>query len=265
MVGSAFLSTVCVADTITIDGTRYDGVYVRESDSRYYVQIPSNGQTLSAPKSRVDASQVVLTEDKSERDALLLEWRIQNAVDDPRAQEGTEGSLLSHGVSMTHPSPQETWESVSSQSDLRVDRSAPLKTHAALADPVTPRQQTVRMPADLDTGKATNGYVQPIKLDDIKLKEALDALLRPLNLDYEVRDGYIWISTAEKIRSESSEPLEVRTFHLNHAGGEVLPKIGLSNMGGPGGIVSGGTGYGGYGNEYGGGYRGTERGAYRGR
>lgn len=230
--GCAFFSGVCGADAITIDGVRYDGVYVRESDSRYYVQIPSSGQTISAPKPRVDVAQVIITEDKAEREALLREWRIRNAADEPQSQEGTEGAVLLDGLLTPQPSRPEAPEPASPHDDARENRSAPLRTHAALAEPAI-RQHTAPRPAGFKTGTATDGYVQPITLDEIERKEALDALLRPLNLDYEVREGCIWVSTAERIRSESSEPLEVRTFQLNHAGAETLPKLGLSNRGGP--------------------------------
>ena len=88
----------------------------------------------------------------------------------------------------------------------------------------------------------TEGVVPYINLKDVTLREALKALLRPLNLDFSVQPSLIWISTPDNIRHESFEELETRYYELRNAGAETLFKIVLRNPGGGGG---GGGGYGG--------------------
>ncbi len=70
----AFLQ-LCVADTITVDGHKYDGVYIRQSDTMYYVLIPSDGSTLLVEKVSGKASNVVLLKDVAARKALLGQWK----------------------------------------------------------------------------------------------------------------------------------------------------------------------------------------------
>ena len=105
--------------------------------------------------------------------------------------------------------------------------------------------------------EVTDGYVPYIKLEDVPLSDALKALLRPLNLSYSVQPGFLWISTAEKIRTESFEELETRIYELRNAGAETLFKIVVRNPGGQGGQNfgiggQGGGGFGGGGGGFGG-------------
>ncbi|MFA6245265.1 MAG: tetratricopeptide repeat protein, partial [Candidatus Hydrogenedentales bacterium] len=95
--------------------------------------------------------------------------------------------------------------------------------------------------------QVTTGYVPYIKLDDVPLRSALRALLRPLNLTFSVQPGFLWISTPEKIRTETFEELETRIYELRNAGAETLFKIVVQNSGGQGGTsgLGGGGGLGG--------------------
>ena len=112
---------------------------------------------------------------------------------------------------------------------------------------------------ELGAGYVTDGIVLYINLKDVTLREALKALLRPLNLDFSVQPGFIWISTPQRIREESFEELETRYYELRNAGAETLFKIVLRNPGGMGGGYGGGGmggmggGMGGMGGGYGGG------------
>ncbi|NUM56430.1 MAG: tetratricopeptide repeat protein, partial [Candidatus Hydrogenedentes bacterium] len=90
--------------------------------------------------------------------------------------------------------------------------------------------------------QATDGYVPYVKLEDVPLRDALKALLRPLNLSYSIQPSFLWISTAEKIRTETFEDLETRIYELRNAGAETLFKIVVQN---PGGGLQGGGGFGG--------------------
>ena len=119
-------------------------------------------------------------------------------------------------------------------------------------------------------GYTTDGIVPYINLKNVALRDALKALLRPLNLDFAVQPGFIWISTPDKIRLETFEDLETRYYELRNAGAETLFKIVIRNVGGGGGGGYGGQrgGYGGqrggYGGGGGGGYGGGGYGGQRG-
>jgi tetratricopeptide (TPR) repeat protein len=98
----------------------------------------------------------------------------------------------------------------------------------------------------------TDGMIPFINLQNMSLRNALKALLRPLNLDYSIQGDYIWISTPERIRTETFENLETRFYTLQNAGAETLFKIVVTNAGGFGGSqtfgeASGGAGGGGLG------------------
>jgi type II secretory pathway component GspD/PulD (secretin)/outer membrane protein assembly factor BamD (BamD/ComL family) len=115
--------------------------------------------------------------------------------------------------------------------------------------------------------EVTDGYVPYIKLEDVPLSDALKALLRPLNLSYSVQPGFLWISTAEKIRTESFEELETRIYELRNAGAETLFKIVIRNPGGQGAQnfgIGGGQGGGGFGGQGGGGFGGQGGGGFGG-
>ncbi|MFO7774929.1 MAG: tetratricopeptide repeat protein, partial [Candidatus Hydrogenedentota bacterium] len=100
-------------------------------------------------------------------------------------------------------------------------------------------------------GWATDGMVPYIRLEDVTLRQALRALLRPLNLDFGVQPGFVWVSTHERLRFESFEELETRYYELRNAGAETMFKVVVQNtggvqsqfgMGGGGGIGGGGFG-----------------------
>jgi hypothetical protein len=83
-----FAATWVKADSIVIDGDMYDDVVVREGPSQYYVQIPGDGRTISAPKADVKPEDVVVIKDKAAREALLEEWRKNSALrPKPKARE----------------------------------------------------------------------------------------------------------------------------------------------------------------------------------
>lgn len=101
----------------------------------------------------------------------------------------------------------------------------------------------------------TDGMVQYINLKDVSLREALKAILHPLNLDFSVQGNYLWISTPENIRTEAFEDLETRVYMLENAGAETLFKLVLTQEAGRGDqfILGGNTGGGGGGQGGGGG------------
>jgi hypothetical protein len=73
------VASAAAGDSIVIGGVTYDNVIVRDGPSQYYVQIPSDGRTISASKSDVKPEDVVIGKDKAARRALLEEWGKNNA------------------------------------------------------------------------------------------------------------------------------------------------------------------------------------------
>lgn len=108
------------------------------------------------------------------------------------------------------------------------------------AAPTRGRRRPTRARAGQET--AIGGMIDYINLKNVTLGDALTAILRPLNLAYSVESTFIWISTPEKIRTESFEDLETRYYQLNYFGNETLFKITLSlgSLTGSGGGGGGG-------------------------
>ena len=235
----AVSSGLSVADSITVEGTTYEDVYVRQGGSMYYVALPDEGRVMSFAKSAVDPEAVVLTEDTSQRAALLRQWEERRI-----ARQETAAPRLDIGDADSNKA------------------SAVLAGRGASAAPAVPEQgygaRAQRNPP------AGDGVVGRVSLKNVGLGQALKATLRPLNLDYSVQDNFVWISTPEKIRTESFEELETRTYALRGVGAsDTLPKIVLRH--GPlvaqASSLHSGRGYGAYGD---GGRYGRGRGAYGG-
>ena len=176
------------------------------------------------------------------------------------------------------------------QPRLGIGQQQQMTAFGAPAQPGMTGVQVSGATQDAYYGFKSDGIVPYINLKNVTLAEALQALLRPLGLDYSVQPGFIWISKPEIIRQETFEPLETRYYELRNAGAETLFKIVLRNtfgavgggvgaygggvgaygggIGGYGGGIYGGIGgygggYGGYGGA--GGYRGGYGGGYGGR
>ncbi len=92
--------------------------------------------------------------------------------------------------------------------DNRVIRPRKAKDPGGAADPP-------------DTAYVTDGIISYVNLKNVSLKQTLQAILRPLGLDYSVESSFIWISTPEKIASESFgffyRPSSIFTFHQEGA------------------------------------------------
>lgn len=68
-------AAVAHSDSIVIDGTLYEGVYVGTGGAMYYVQDPSDGSMISVPKPEVKASDVSITRNRHERRKLYDSWK----------------------------------------------------------------------------------------------------------------------------------------------------------------------------------------------
>lgn len=74
----AFLATSpVVADSITIDGKRYENVYIGSGASMYYIQNPVDGSMMSVPKAMVSDSDITITADRAARRKLREAWKAQ--------------------------------------------------------------------------------------------------------------------------------------------------------------------------------------------
>ena len=222
-----FAAAVCWADSIKVDGKAFENVLIRESASMYYVQIPSEGSVFSVPKSEIRAEEVSISGDAAQRDALRGEW----------TRKHNQARNIVTADASTEP------------------RVAPATAAGGQARTESAGTRVVSASrSDNSSGVAeTDGYISRIKLKDVPLGTALKAILRTKNLDYEVEDGYIWISTPEKLRRESFETPETRMYGLQSPGADTLPKIVVRNPGAAQ-VGYGGQGYGsgqGYGQGYG--------------
>lgn len=210
-----------VADRITVDGTTYENVVVREGASLYYVLLPEEGRTFSVSKDKAGPDAVSISADRAERRRLEDNWaanRSNNQLSDPARRKALA-------------------------STLPVDEPD---------EPVLPARL---VPVSSAEDPVTDGYVPRLKLRDVPLKNALDAVLRPLNLAYRVEDDYIYISSPQRLRHEASGRLTTRTFNVNGFG-DTLPKVVVRNQGGFAGGFGGqglGGGLGGVGGGLGGG------------
>ena len=221
---------VASADSITANGKQYDGVIVRESGTRYYIANPSDGKAFSVAKSEVAPESVEILP-ASERATLQREWEFNAGY---------------------------------AQKDATEQRAA-LDQKNGGPSAAEPIRITAPPDAAYETnGKyATDGIVDHVKLQNVPLREALDATLRPLNLTYATDGNILFVTTPDRARTESSGGTASRGYTLADASG-TLPKIVVQNSGGPsaagnagfGGGQGGGIGQGGFGGGGGGGFGG---------
>ncbi len=71
----ACAADAALADAIVVDGVAYKNVYIRQSDSRYYILLPREGRSFSVSKDRVSPTDVFIDPDRDAREALLREWK----------------------------------------------------------------------------------------------------------------------------------------------------------------------------------------------
>jgi hypothetical protein len=219
-----------IADTIALDGESFSGVYIREGRNMLYIQFPEDGTVRSARKADVPSSDISYS-DEEERTALIGRWRQARAAKlapaTPIALEVPKGLA-------------------SARDDSRVLRATGTSRV---------KQTATRSDAGPFALIESNGESRYLNLSKIPLGVALKAMLRPMNLDYAVKNGMVWISTPARIRAESFEDLETRYYRLSAGAVETLPKIVIRN---PGGVRS--MAMAGFGGQQGGGGFGGQRG-----
>lgn len=214
------MTGLAAADRITLDGVAHDGVYIRQSDSLYYVQFPETGAVQAVPKADVAPDAVQIDTDEAARAALLARWNAARTPARPLA--------------------------------------APSKPPAPKAPAVAPAAEAglpaLHLKGDASYDHAGDGVVPYVRMDNVPLGTALKAVLRTQGLDYTVQDNFIYISTPERIRRESFESTETRVYPF-YDDAEALPKIVLRQSLPGGGVSYSGGGLGG-GANYGGGQAG---------
>lgn len=198
------------ADTITIGADTHEGVYVVEGQSMYFVHFPETGAVQAVRKDLVPAGKVSIAKDAGARAALRDRWKANNdrRLGRDAAPEAPAGAPA---------------------------LAASLQMAAVGQGPARPAPGTAAVPQNGAGGAyASDGMVGHVRLKNVPLKQALKGVLRPLNLDYKAEEGYLWISTPDRIRTESAEPLETRYYEPKSPVADTLPKVIVGNPGGPG-------------------------------
>lgn len=208
---------LALADTIAHKDATYEGVYVTESPERYFVGFPEDGRALSLKKDEV--THVQLSDDPGYRQSLYDLWSANNSA--RKVQQQIYRQVTPANVRLPEPGQQPQ------RAGARPEEPQARSVGAPLVLPV-PRPEAL----ENKDGYVTDGMVDSINLQDVPLKDGLRAMLRPLNLDYKVEEGHIWISTPERIRTESTERLETRVYEPKSTAYETLPEIILANPGG---------------------------------
>lgn len=103
-VALVILAGMAAADSIAVKGAVYKDVYLRETDTRYYIQIPREGRTISVDKAQVRPETVSITEDEAVREALLKTWNENYAKRHPKPAAKPD-KTKSAGSALAAPSP----------------------------------------------------------------------------------------------------------------------------------------------------------------
>ena len=244
---------IAFGDSIVLDGVAHSDVIVRESSTMYYVQFPKDGSIRSVRKSAVDPKDVSIKANTPARAGLKAQWRANN--DRARIERGLNpltlelpkpesNHLAPADFEATNAAPTERIELhpngegggrtqviASPQAVQRLQAAAGAFLLSAVA-PTAGGFGVGGIGAAPGPEIVTDGVVPYVNLRNVSLRDALHAILRPLNLDFSVEPGFIWISTPEKLRQETFEDLETRYYDLRSAAAETLFKIVVSNPGG---------------------------------
>lgn len=220
-----------MADTISVDGVRHEGVLVEQTARMIYVRFPANGEILSYPREGVP-DDAVAESSADERRKLEAAWDALRSTS--QSETVVPDVAPTRAVSPAYKPEDET-------------RSRPsVKRFTLKGDPAVAAEARRRA----SEVARSDGMVDHVKLDDVPLADALDALLRPLGLDYTLANGYLYITSPNELTREAQHEIESRVYQLKSVGAESLPKIVVRPQQQ---LLGGGTGSGGFGNSGGGG------------
>lgn len=65
------------ADSIIVDGKRYEDIYLGAGAEMYYIQDPTDGSMITVPKSAVKEKDIQITADREARRKLRDQWRLK--------------------------------------------------------------------------------------------------------------------------------------------------------------------------------------------
>ena len=68
---------LAAADSIVVNGKRYDDIYVGVGTQVYYIQDPADGSMIEVPKSTVREKDITITPDREARRKLRDQWRMR--------------------------------------------------------------------------------------------------------------------------------------------------------------------------------------------
>jgi len=107
--------TAIHADAITVDGKRYENIYLGAGAEMYYIQDPADGSMIHVPKSSVREQDIEITADREERRKLRDQWRMKRmnkTTDSPASAPATDWKKeLPNVVSPPGPRPDATVKS----------------------------------------------------------------------------------------------------------------------------------------------------------
>jgi hypothetical protein len=213
------------ADEVCLDGVWHSGVLIAESPAQYYIHFPESGELRRVDRDRLPAEAIRRTSTREERDALRQRWAAARGVADDVAEVRRMRAVAA-----------------------RLEVSPPASSEAEDAQALPPRTLRLRGEGtamrEVASGHASHGMVDSVRLHGVPLRDALDAMLRPLGLDYEIAPYGLYVSTPDRLRHEARERVETRFYPFAPAG-ETLPKIvvgqlpattATANLGASGGI-----------------------------
>ncbi|MBN2310658.1 MAG: hypothetical protein JXR94_16925 [Candidatus Hydrogenedentes bacterium] len=218
-------AALSAADSITVDGVAYDDVYITESATRYYVQLPEEGRALSVAKDRVDPAKVQITADAARRAALRAQWKVAygarcGPAEEPEPAVAPSPRAAEGGIMAIGPPKR---------------RTEPIVITA-----------TSRERDDGQDPMSLNGMqVWEAELDGVRMGEGLEALLLGKGYDFWVYGSTLTVRPRKAAPAASKPfvraPYTPRRIQRNAyiAAGDTLPKIVMRNPGGPGGPPGG--------------------------
>ena len=153
--------------------------------------IPSNDEPRAALRWGVAAMVLVAL-------AAWPAWSQETVAKQPEAQKGSLSSILEQAISIGFDEPQHIAEVAAA-------------LHRQYGVNIIIDWRVVEAPDEPKAGpdgesagsRKVPGMVQPVHLSDLSLGAALAGMLRAMGLAYSVQDGFLWISTPERIKQES--------------------------------------------------------------
>ncbi|MCC6142278.1 MAG: hypothetical protein IT368_00580 [Candidatus Hydrogenedentes bacterium] len=196
------------ADEISWQDHHYQDVYIRATSAMLYVMRPETGDVVALRRSAVPDSAWQISADSASREELLATWNRAKA-----AKEHVSGTDTGETGALA----------AEAQPSIQADPPARPADHASAEVPL-------------------------LRLKGVPLEVALQATLRPRNLDYHIDGDIIYVGPPEEMRNLSAKRLETRHYSSGFGLMDTLPKIVVHSGGGQRAYAQ--TGFGGAGGGY---------------